>query len=51
MAGIISGLRWCFFNTGPPSLYYLVGLLPVMILLFSGLDYFRRMETRMADEL
>ena len=51
MAGIISGLRWCFLNTEPPSLYYLAGLLPVVILLFSGLDYFRRMESRMADEL
>jgi len=51
MAGIISGLRWCFFNTGPPTLYYLAGLVPVLVLLFSGLDYFRRMEAVMADEL
>jgi lipopolysaccharide transport system permease protein len=51
MAGIISGLRWCFLNTAPPSLYYLTGLLPVMVLLFSGLDYFRRKESRMADDL
>jgi lipopolysaccharide transport system permease protein len=51
MAGIIVGLRWCFLNTEPPAVQYLAGLLPVLILFFTGLDYFRRTETRMADEL
>lgn len=51
MAGIISGLRWSFLNTEPPAVEYFFGLVPILILFISGLDYFRRMEIRMVDEL
>lgn len=51
MAGIIVGMRWCFFTTEAPAIQYLAGLVPVLVLLISGIAYFRRMESRMADEL
>jgi lipopolysaccharide transport system permease protein len=51
MAGVITGLRWCFMNTEPPSIQYLAGLVPVLVLLISGLFYFREIEVSIADEL
>lgn len=51
MAGIIEGFRWCFLDTRPPSFGYLTGLLPVLILFFTGIDHFRRVESRIADEI
>lgn len=50
MAGIIEGLRWCFLDTPAPSISYLAGLIPVTILLISGVFYFRKMEVQIPDE-
>ncbi|MBP7077606.1 MAG: ABC transporter permease [Bacteroidales bacterium] len=48
MAGVIAGYRWCLLGT-PPEIQYLYGLIPVIVLLVSGLYYFRRIEGIMAD--
>lgn len=49
MAGIVEGTRWCFFGGQPiPSMAYLsFGI--VLVLFFSGIIYFRRLERIMAD--
>jgi len=49
MAGVISGFRWSLLGGAPPSPYYLVSLVLVLIIFISGLFYFRKMETKIAD--
>lgn len=49
MAGVIEGFRWCLFEGETLSLYYLIGFAPVIILLVSGLFYFKNIEGKMAD--
>ncbi len=48
MAGVIALYRWCLLGT-KFSLLYLFGLIPNLILFISGLFYFRRVESIMAD--
>ena len=49
MAGIISGFRWSLLGGAPPSVYYLFSFGFVIIIFISGLYYFRKMETKIAD--
>ncbi len=49
MAGVIEGFRWALLGTAAPSLMIFISLLIVIILLVSGLFYFRRMEQYFAD--
>ena len=49
MAGVIEGMRWMLFGGAIPSVYYAVGVLPVLLLLFTGLYYFTKMESEMVD--
>ncbi len=49
MAGVIEGFRWALLGTAAPSLMIFVSLVIVILLLVSGLFYFRRMEQYFAD--
>jgi lipopolysaccharide transport system permease protein len=50
MAGVIEGFRWSLTGTGdPPSRMLLVSAAVVLAVLVSGLMYFQRMETTIAD--
>ena len=48
MAGVIAFYRWCLLDINM-SVYYLIGIIPVILLFISGLYYFRRVEGKMAD--
>jgi len=48
MAGVIALIRWCLLDT-ELSVYYLIGLIPTLLLFISGVYYFRRVEGIMAD--
>jgi lipopolysaccharide transport system permease protein len=50
MTGVIAGFRWALLGTGePPVLAILLSALIVVLLLSTGLLYFRRMERTFAD--
>jgi lipopolysaccharide transport system permease protein len=50
MAGVVEGFRWALLGTPPTPLAALFpSLLLVLLLLFSGLIYFRRLESTFAD--
>ena len=49
VAGIVDGVRWCVLGTEPPALYSALSYLPALLLLVSGIRYFRRTERFMAD--
>jgi lipopolysaccharide transport system permease protein len=49
MAGVIEGFRWALLGTGTPSAIVLVSVGMVILLLVSGMFYFRRMEQYYAD--
>lgn len=49
MVGVIQGFRWALLGGTPPDLTMLVSSGVVLLLLISGLFYFRRMEKTFAD--
>ena len=49
MAGVIEGFRWALLGTGTPSAMVLISVGMVILLLVSGMFYFRRMEQYYAD--
>ncbi len=49
MVGVIQGFRWALLGTAPPDITLLVSSGVVLVLLISGLFYFRRMEKTFAD--
>lgn len=49
MVGIIQGFRWALLGADQPDLTMLISIVVVIILLVSGLFYFRRMEKTFAD--
>jgi lipopolysaccharide transport system permease protein len=49
MAGVVEGFRWALLGQAPPGKMLLVSVLTVVVLLISGLYYFRRMEKTFAD--
>jgi lipopolysaccharide transport system permease protein len=50
MAGVVEGFRWALLGTGnPPGALLLVSVAATLIVLLSGLYYFRRMERTFAD--
>jgi lipopolysaccharide transport system permease protein len=49
MVGVIQGFRWALLGGSPPDLTSLISILVVLVLLISGLFYFRRMEKTFAD--
>jgi lipopolysaccharide transport system permease protein len=49
MVGVIQGFRWALLGGTPPDLTMLISIAVVLVLLISGLYYFRRMEKTFAD--
>ena len=49
MAGVVEGFRWCLLGGQPPSQYAYISFVLVVLLLVSGLYYFKRVERVMAD--
>jgi lipopolysaccharide transport system permease protein len=49
MAGIIQSFRWALLGSNPPGQLMIVSIVIVLILLVTGLFYFRRMERHFAD--
>jgi len=50
MTGVVEGFRWALLGTGqPPGIMTLVSSVVAVILLISGMFYFRRMERLFAD--
>jgi len=50
MTGVVDGFRWALLGTGkPPGIMTLVSSITAVILLISGMFYFRRMERLFAD--
>ncbi len=49
MVGVIQGFRWALLGGNPPDQLMLVSIVMVIVLLVSGLFYFRRMERYFAD--
>jgi lipopolysaccharide transport system permease protein len=49
MAGVIEGFRWALLGTGMPGAMMLVSVGMVIVLLITGIFYFRRMEQYYAD--
>jgi lipopolysaccharide transport system permease protein len=49
MVGVIQGFRWVLLGTARPDLTMIISSGVVLILLISGLYYFRRMEKTFAD--
>ena len=50
MSGVVEGFRWALLGTGrPPDALYFVSAVIAVLLLVSGLFFFRRMERGFAD--
>jgi lipopolysaccharide transport system permease protein len=50
MVGVVEGFRWSLLNSGnPPGLMVLLSTIVSVLILISGLFYFRRMEKTFAD--
>ena len=49
MVGVIQGFRWALLGGDPPDLTMLISVGVVILLLVSGIYYFRRMEKTFAD--
>lgn len=49
MAGVIQGFRWCLFGGSPPDIYFYISLTVIIFLFITGVVYFRRVESVMAD--
>lgn len=49
MAGIVQGFRWCLLGGDMPSPMFGFSFLAVIVLFFSGILYFRRVERMVTD--
>jgi lipopolysaccharide transport system permease protein len=50
MAGVVQGFRWAMLGVGqPPSSFFAASIVIALLLLISGILYFRRMERTFAD--
>lgn len=49
MVGVVQGFRWALFGGTPPDMTLLFSSIAVIVLLISGLFFFRRMEKTFAD--
>lgn len=49
MAGVIQGFRWALLDGSPPDELMVISVAMVLLLLVTGLFYFRRMERTFAD--
>ncbi|HKK76946.1 MAG TPA: ABC transporter permease [Saprospiraceae bacterium] len=51
MAFVIAGFRWALLGDVMPNIYYLISLIPVLLLCTTGFLYFIRVEQKMVDIL
>jgi lipopolysaccharide transport system permease protein len=49
MTGVIEGFRWAILGTNPPGGLMIVSVVIIILVLISGVFYFRRMEKSFAD--
>lgn len=49
MSGIIDGFRWVLLGTNPPGFTLLISIGVIILLIISGIIYFKRMERYFAD--
>ncbi|MFZ3071359.1 MAG: ABC transporter permease [Anaerolineaceae bacterium] len=49
MVGVVQGFRWALFGGSPPDITMLISTIAVLVLLVSGLFFFRHMEKTFAD--
>jgi lipopolysaccharide transport system permease protein len=49
MTGVVEGFRWALLGTGDVGGLLWVSVIIIILLLVSGLVYFKRMETSFAD--
>ncbi|MDZ7606964.1 MAG: ABC transporter permease [Cyclobacteriaceae bacterium] len=49
MAGVIQGFRWSIFGGAQPDIYFYISTAVILLLFVTGLIYFRRVESIMAD--
>ncbi|MTI32491.1 ABC transporter permease [Xanthovirga aplysinae] len=49
MAGVVEGFRWSILGGNPPSNYMYLSFVLVILLVFSALFYFKKVEKVMAD--
>jgi lipopolysaccharide transport system permease protein len=49
MAGVVQGFRWSIFGGEAPGSLMYVSIIMVLLILFTGLLYFRKVEDEMAD--
>ena len=49
MAGVIAGFRWTILGDTQPSPYFLISFIASIVLLISGLFFFREVEKTIAD--
>lgn len=49
MTGVIQGFRWALLGSNPPDQLMIISTAMVVVLLVTGLFYFRRMERKFAD--
>jgi lipopolysaccharide transport system permease protein len=52
MVGVVDGFRWAVLGTGnPPGFTLLISIVVMLVVLVTGIFYFRRMERTFADEI
>ena len=49
MAGVVQGFRWSLFGGTPPDGFFWISFVMVLVLFISGLFYFNKVESEMAD--
>jgi lipopolysaccharide transport system permease protein len=49
LAGVIQGFRWALLGGNPPDVLMAISVIIVLVMLVTGLYYFRRMEKTFAD--
>jgi len=49
MAGVLECLRWCLTNSAVPDIRFLFGFVPVILLFFSSIVYFMKIEHKISD--
>ena len=49
MAGVVEGYRWSILGTGAPELYMFISFTVAILLFFSSLVYFGRVQDKIAD--
>src|SRR5450759_1147679 len=51
MSGVIQGFRWALLGKNPPDVLFIVSVANVLVLLVTGLIYFKHMERTFADTI